>query len=123
MANEIMIDSAEDNALRTSYTPVLETGVPIPQAELMGERTIYGTLQGVAARSPRITSDEYQGSLLQPVANSTSDDNGSCSSAGSMRSKKQEQILVSQMNLHFTALLSRFHSPISYGFLNSDFKG
>ena len=118
-----MIDSAEDNALRTSYTPVLETGVPIPQAELMGERTIYGTLQGVAARSPRITSDEYQGSLLQPVANSISDDNGSCSSAGSMSSKKQEQILVSQMNLHFTALLSRFHSPISYGFFNSDFKG
>lgn len=102
MANEIMLDSAEDNALRTSYTPVCETGVPIPQAELMGERTIYGTLQGVAARSTDYSPYGYQGSIVQSVADSRSDgnlfgngDDGSCSTGGSMKSKKHEDVLVS----------------------------
>jgi hypothetical protein len=44
MADEIMIDSAEDNALRTSYISSSEKGVSIPQAELMSTRTLYGTL-------------------------------------------------------------------------------
>ena len=33
MADEIMIDSAEDNALRTSYSSVSEKGISIPQAD------------------------------------------------------------------------------------------
>jgi hypothetical protein len=44
MADEIMIDSAEDNALRTSYSSISEKGISIPQAELMSTRTLYGTL-------------------------------------------------------------------------------
>jgi hypothetical protein len=44
MADEIMIDSAEDNALRTSYSSSSEKGISIPQAELMSTRTLYGTL-------------------------------------------------------------------------------
>jgi hypothetical protein len=44
MADEVMLDSAEDNALRTSYSSVSEKGVSIPQAELMSTRTLYGTL-------------------------------------------------------------------------------
>lgn len=44
MADEIMIDSAEDNALRTNYSSVSEKGISIPQAELMSTRTLYGTL-------------------------------------------------------------------------------
>jgi hypothetical protein len=103
MANEIMIDSAEDNALRTSYTPVGETGVPIPQAELMGERTIYGTIQGVATSSAQSSPYGFQGSFVDSVADSTNDmnllqnsDDGSCSSIGSMMSKKQDSnVLVS----------------------------
>jgi len=97
MANEIMIDSAEDNALRTSHTPVGETGVSIPQAELMGERTIYGTIQGVASNSAQSSPYGFQGSFVDSVADSTNDrnllqnsDDGSCSTLGSTRSKKQE---------------------------------
>lgn len=45
MADEIMIDSAEDNALRTCYSgSVSDNGISIPQAELMSTRTLYGTL-------------------------------------------------------------------------------
>ena len=100
MANEIMIESAEDNALRTSYAPVGETGVSIPQAELMGERTIYGTLQG--ARSSDSNPYRCRGAFVQSIAESGSstnlienDDDGSCSTGGSMRSKQQEKVLVS----------------------------
>lgn len=98
MANEIMIDSAEDNALRAIYTEDGETGVPIPQAELMGKRTIYGTIQGVATRSANSSPYNYQGSFVQSVVESTSDNNileqvddGSYSSGCSM-SKKQEEV-------------------------------
>ncbi len=100
MANEIMIESAEDNALRTNYTPVGETGVPIPQAELMGERTIYGTLHG--AKSVDTNPFAYHGSLLQSITNSGSStntiENGkdeSHSLGDSMRSKQQDDVLVS----------------------------
>lgn len=97
MANEIMIESAEDNALRTSYTPVGETGVPIPQAELMGERTIYGTLHG--AKSVDTNPFAYQGSLVQSVSHSGSStnliENGENDSVSSTRTKEQEEVLVS----------------------------
>eukprot|EP00535_Pseudo-nitzschia_heimii_P001597 CAMPEP_0197185942 /NCGR_PEP_ID=MMETSP1423-20130617/12922_1 /TAXON_ID=476441 /ORGANISM="Pseudo-nitzschia heimii, Strain UNC1101" /LENGTH=866 /DNA_ID=CAMNT_0042637123 /DNA_START=119 /DNA_END=2716 /DNA_ORIENTATION=- len=100
MANEIMIDSAEDNALRTSYTPVGETGIPIPQAELMGERTIYGTLRGVTERPVNHSPYFGQKSFVQSVGNSRSDksliingDDGSCCSGDSVRSEKQEEVL------------------------------
>ena len=96
MANEIMVESAEDNALRTSYTPLGETGVSIPQAELMDERTIYGTLQGA-----RSSDSLHRPSLGRSVSESRSTtnliDNGdadSVSTGGSTASKKQE-ILVS----------------------------
>jgi len=98
MANEIMIESAEDNALRTNYTPVGETGVPIPQAELMGERTIYGTLHG--AKSVDTNPFAYQGSLVQSITHSGSStnliENGedeSHSFGDSTRTKQQEEIL------------------------------
>ncbi|VEU33636.1 unnamed protein product [Pseudo-nitzschia multistriata] len=96
MADEIMLDSAEDNALRTAYISIGETGTPIPQAELMGEKTIYGTLQGVGI------SKHSQGSSYvdRPLAKSESDTNllygvddaTSCSN-DSVRSKKQEEAL------------------------------
>uniref|UniRef100_A0A7S4AB76 CSC1/OSCA1-like cytosolic domain-containing protein n=1 Tax=Pseudo-nitzschia australis TaxID=44445 RepID=A0A7S4AB76_9STRA len=97
MADEIMIDSAEDNALRTAYISIGETGVPIPQAELMGEKTIYGTLQGVGGSrstqsSPYITEQSFDKSgsdtnLLYSV------DDATFSSNASIRSKKQEDVL------------------------------
>lgn len=96
MANEIMVDSAEDNALRTSYTPLGETGVSIPQAELMDERTIYGTLQG--ARSSDSLHRPSPGRTVSESRSTTNlIDNGdadSVSTGGSTASKKQE-ILVS----------------------------
>jgi len=105
MANEIMIDSAEDNALRASYTgtSVSGMGVPIPQAELMDAQTIYGTLQGVGTpRSTQCSPYTSQRCFVQSVADNKSDtsllqnvDDGSCSSGGSARSKKQEDVLVS----------------------------
>ena len=105
MANEIMLDSAEDNALRTSYSTVRETGTPIPQAELMGTRTIYGTLgvSQISARSaqcsPYISQRGFSNRSNSSVGSDSSllqdDDEGSYCSAGSSRSKRQEEVLVS----------------------------
>mmetsp|Transcript_28604 Transcript_28604/g.77462 ORF Transcript_28604/g.77462 Transcript_28604/m.77462 type:complete len:1097 (+) Transcript_28604:157-3447(+) len=95
MADEIMLDSAEDNALRTAYTSLDETGVPIPQAELMDEKTIYGTLQGMGASrfsSPYVNqrSLSKSGSDASLIPNV---DDATCSSNGSIRSRKQEEAL------------------------------
>eukprot|EP00934_Nitzschia_sp_Nitz4_P006176 Nitzschia sp. Nitz4//scaffold4_size323378//84551//88052//NITZ4_000640-RA/size323378-snap-gene-0.407-mRNA-1//1//CDS//3329553339//6166//frame0 len=53
VADRIMIDSAEDNALRANYTSFdeLSVGAPIPQAELMSSR--YGSFGQNAGISPR----------------------------------------------------------------------
>lgn len=55
VADQIMIDSAEDNALRATYTSFDETyGVPIPQAELMSSH--YGSFgTKMMGMSPRTT--------------------------------------------------------------------
>lgn len=103
MADEIMIDSAEDNALRTIYTPLGETGVPIPQVELMGERTIYGTLQGVTSRSLNYLPDSSEGSYVQSLSESGSNmnllrnvtDGSGCSSGSSRLSRNKGDALVS----------------------------
>eukprot|EP00536_Pseudo-nitzschia_multiseries_P008702 jgi/Psemu1/257464/estExt_Genewise1Plus.C_2260019 len=111
MADEIMLDSAEDNALRTAYTSVDETGVPIPQAELMGDRTIYGTLQGVGgSRATQSSPHISQQSLEKSGSNSSlipNVDDATCGSNGSMRSRKQEEALVSSISL---ADLSPFYT-------------
>lgn len=98
MADKIMIDSAEDNALRTSYSSIVEAGTPIPQAELMCQ---YGTLRvGQTPRSAQCgpyTSYRQLDHLVSPVGSGSSllpnDDESSCSSACSMRSKKQKDVL------------------------------
>lgn len=53
IADQIMIDSAEDNALRATYTGFDEKfGAPIPQAELMSSH--YGSFgQKLTGMSPR----------------------------------------------------------------------
>lgn len=53
VADQIMVDSAEDNALRANYTSFDETlGAPIPQAELMSSH--YGSFgQNFVGMSPR----------------------------------------------------------------------
>lgn len=43
-ADEIMVDSAEDNALKTSYSVVSAKGESVPQAELMSTYTLYGSI-------------------------------------------------------------------------------
>ena len=115
MANEIMIDSEEDNALRTSYTPVGETGIPIPQAELMGERTIYGTLRGISERSTNLSPYFGQNSFANSTRDNSllnnGDDSSGCS-GDSIRSKKREEVLVSRPDL--VALLFYSSSFCSY---------
>ena len=51
VADQIMVDSAEDNALRAHYTPFDEYGASIPQAELMSSR--YGSFGPRVGVSPR----------------------------------------------------------------------
>jgi len=102
MANEIMNDSAEDNALCTSYSAVRETGTPIPQAELMCQ---YGTLGvGQTPRSAQCSPYTSQQGLDRPhspIGSDSSllqnDDEGS-SSPGSIRSKRQKEVLEKAMS-------------------------
>lgn len=77
MADEIMVDSAEDNALRTTYSSLTGKGESIPQAELMSARTLYGTL-GVG-ESPRTAQcSPYVGRngsmLMSPQIDASSSD-------------------------------------------------
>jgi hypothetical protein len=125
MANDIMLDSAEDNALRTSYSTVRETGTPIPQAELMGTKTIYGTLgvTQISARSaqcsPYISQRGFSNRSNSPIGSDSSllkdDDEGSYSSAGSTRSKRQEDVLVSFgcSIVLYCIVLSRIFLPLT----------
>lgn len=51
VADQIMVDSAEDNALRANYASYDDYGASIPQAELMSSR--YGSFGPRAGMSPR----------------------------------------------------------------------
>lgn len=108
MADEIMIDSAEDNALKTTYSTISDKGVSIPQAELMSTRTLYGTL-GVGESQ---TVDQYghnagiDGSVLRmpPIAQSGGDVSSMLTNSevvgGSFRTKrnqKEEELMVSDV--------------------------
>ena len=52
VADQIMLDSAEDNFLRANYIPFQEYENSIPQAELMSSR--YGSFGNVFGLSPRV---------------------------------------------------------------------
>jgi hypothetical protein len=51
VADQIMVDSAEDNALRATYASFDEYGTSIPQAELMSSQ--YGSFGARVGLSPR----------------------------------------------------------------------
>lgn len=52
VADRIMVDSAEDNSLRTAYNSFDDSGAAVPQAEQMSSR--YGSFGPVSDVSPRI---------------------------------------------------------------------
>jgi hypothetical protein len=58
VADQIMVDSAEDNALRANYAPFNEYGASIPQAELMSSR--YGSFGPRVGMSPGTTQSRPQ---------------------------------------------------------------
>jgi Late exocytosis, associated with Golgi transport/Cytosolic domain of 10TM putative phosphate transporter len=105
MADEIMIDSAEDNALRTNYSSVSEKGTSIPQAELMSTRTLYGTL-GVGETARTAQCGPYASRILhssdgQPPSAAGllyDDDNGSMSSES-----HNSKALVSRLSEGFSS--------------------
>jgi hypothetical protein len=84
VADRIMVDSAEDNSLRTAYSSFDDSGAAVPQAEQMSSR--YGSFGPVSDVSPRIAQcrhpfplhpldervdeslDEIKGSNLNPLA-------------------------------------------------------
>jgi hypothetical protein len=108
MADEIMIDSAEDNALKTTYSTISEKGVPIPQAELMSTRTLYGTLGvGESATYAQYGHgvDLNESMLRMPtIAQSRSDTSSMLTqsevitgSPSTKRNQKDEELLVSNV--------------------------
>jgi hypothetical protein len=112
MADEIMIDSAEDNALKTTYSSITDNGVPIPQAELMSTRTLYGTL-GVGesqTNAPYGPKAGLSGSMLRtpPIEQSSSDASsmltqgeGVVGKLGTKRHQKEEELLVSAVPKYY----------------------
>lgn len=101
MADEIMIDSAEDNALRTTYSGVtaIPEGSAIPQAELMSTHTLYGSM-GVGetprtAQCSPYTSQKHHLTYRNDKAlqSSSSDENNDLGKRSS-----EEELLVSGMH-------------------------
>jgi Late exocytosis, associated with Golgi transport/Cytosolic domain of 10TM putative phosphate transporter len=125
MADEIMIDSAEDNALRTSYSSLSEKGVSIPQAELMSNRTLYGTL-GVG-ESPRTAQCiPYAGRSGATLRRPGLDDNSELKhndvggvSLETRRRQAEEALLVSDVAASWKFDLSSndYASQIMYSFV------
>ena len=114
IADQIMVDSAVDNALRSTYTAFdPRFGVPIPQAELMASH--YGSFGnkkvGVSPRTSQCVpyAKRYIRQALQrkegPLAGSAplspiNDDSGECSSdeeklSVPAKTPSSEQLLVS----------------------------
>lgn len=110
VADQIMLDSAEDNFLRANYAPYDEYENSIPQAELMSSR--YGSFGNVFGLSPRtaqcgpvgrkslqrneptIEEEEFaQTSLSERARGSARPDAGD---VASKRSPSQEKLLVSR---------------------------
>ena len=73
VADQIMVDSAEDNALRATYSSYDTYGASIPQAELMSSR--YGSFGPRIGMSPRTAQCRpYAKSLVRFEAPLTGDD-------------------------------------------------
>ena len=73
VADQIMVDSAEDNALRATYSSYDAHGASIPQAELMSSR--YGSFGPRVGMSPRTAQCRpYTKSLVRFEDPLTADD-------------------------------------------------
>ena len=107
MADEIMIDSAEDNALRTNYSGVtaIPEGAAIPQAELMSTHTLYGTIGvGETPRSAQCSPYTSRSSLMQRSNNKSLEPLSEDDSIDIKKRASEEELLVS---LHSTSTFIR----------------
>jgi Late exocytosis, associated with Golgi transport/Cytosolic domain of 10TM putative phosphate transporter len=121
MADEIMIDSAEDNALRTTYSDVsaIPQGTAIPQAELMSTHTLYGSIGvGETPRTAQCSPYTSQSTRnvtpypSQSTRNRSSEELAVPSDDDSLDIRKrasEEELLVSVSVFISISLLMSFH--------------